>query len=173
LEWVFFDGAYHTRAVEKSGILNLEARIFRLCETEAGIRPRAFAEMNDALAKCFQQVGRWRTKYARSADAILEPLTCREDLGGKRNLGNAVSFALLAQRLEKEQSDSRHPIYNPAARGGLLKASKPDGATKVREGTCDERSKLPSRRPAWASQPDDAASTLRTCAISRGRISRT
>jgi hypothetical protein len=35
--------------------------------------PRPFIEMNDALAKCFQLVGRWQKKYAPDADIIVEP----------------------------------------------------------------------------------------------------
>jgi hypothetical protein len=35
--------------------------------------PRAFAEMNDALAKAFQLLGRWRASYAPDADVIIEP----------------------------------------------------------------------------------------------------
>jgi len=35
--------------------------------------PRELAEMNDALAKAFQLVRRWRARYAPDADVIIEP----------------------------------------------------------------------------------------------------
>ena len=35
--------------------------------------PRQFAEMNDALEKAFQLVGRWKAKYAPDADVVIEP----------------------------------------------------------------------------------------------------
>jgi hypothetical protein len=37
------------------------------------IYPREFREMNDALAKAFQLVGRWRARYAPDADLVIEP----------------------------------------------------------------------------------------------------
>jgi hypothetical protein len=35
--------------------------------------PREFADMNDALAKGFELVGRWRRKYAPDAEVVIEP----------------------------------------------------------------------------------------------------
>jgi hypothetical protein len=35
--------------------------------------PRPFTQMNDALAKCFELLARWRRKYAPDADVIIEP----------------------------------------------------------------------------------------------------